>query len=116
MIKHLLGKHKRRKKEEQEDINIVMQPFKFAEGITQPTEKMAKAFNDAAGRSGAFEDDTINDYLRQNVVKDHGYPFLLAAPDGAQNKIWIEAETYHAALLRAQGIAEQAGAKVVELW
>lgn len=89
MIKHLLGRRKGRKKEEQEDINIVMQPFK---------------------------DDTINDCLRQNVVKDHGYPFLLAAPDGTQNKIWIEAETYHAALLRAQGIAEQAGAKVVELW
>ena len=98
MIKHLLGKHKRRKKEEQEDINIVMQPLKFAAGtkIKPPIVGVPD--------------------IRQNVVKDHGYPFLLAAPDGTQNKIWIEAETYHAALLRAQGIAGQAGASVVELW
>lgn len=94
MIKHLLGKHRRHKKDEQEDINIILPPFKFADEIK------AKTAPD----------------IRQNVVKDHGYPFLFAAPDGTQNKIWIVAETYDAALLRAQGIAELAGAKVVELW
>lgn len=94
MIKHLLGRRRGRKKEEQEDINIILQPFRFADEIkTKPAPD-----------------------IRQNVIKDHVYPFLLVAPDGTQEKAWIEAETYHAALLRAQGIAELVGANLVELW
>lgn len=119
MIKHLLGRRRGRKKDEQEDDYILLQPFKFADEITQPTEKMAKAFNDAAGMPGVFKDDSINDYLRQNVVRNHFYPFLLSGIkelNGTDKKIWIEAETYDAALLRAQGIAELEGAKLTEIW
>ena len=99
MIRRL---HKRRRKNREAE--------QFALGVGEKP---------AAPKTVPFETLQSNVYPpfpRQNVVRDKSFPFLLTLTDGTEQKIWIEAETYAAAFLKAQGIAEQAWAKVTELW